>query len=1048
MLVEKILNGLNIRQGEGLTVSFLMLFSVFNGIFLAFYISIANSAFLSRWESKDLPLAYMVSGVLGFLVMRFYAKLERRFNFKKLLQGTLLIILGLVFIFWLGSGWSKSKNGWFSWMMLIWMGPILTLLGLSFWGLAGRLFDLRQAKRLFGLISSGEVLSAILSYLVILALPLSFKGVYGMLGIAVLGLLFSTLLVPLIVYRFQEKLEDEPKIEPVEPKARLKTRDPYFLLISVVAFLAVFNQVSIDFSVLTATDAYFRENQTPNALANFFAVFLGTMSFAELVVKSFLSGRVLGHFGMKLSLLFLPTTMFLGVSGIFIVVAGWEAASVAFFIGILIVKIVEHVLRFSIFDPSFKVLFQPLLAKNRFATQARVEGLVRQGGMTVTGLCLFLVIHSGQFRFVGTILLGLAIVWLVATLLLYREYRAKLMERLHSHSIKSIVPSPVEILSSKIVNFTAEEKIFAINVLEKVEPGLLEVMVPIFLDSEEKSIRASTLEHVQRLRLTGQVPVLIDHMEHEEDADLKAKTAEVIRKMRVFTSQHFSLDKLLKLGNSDQAEARQAAAIGLARVRGLEAQKLMSKLLWDPDPMVRRAAIVTAGKTKKPVYWSRLIDELDSGLYCTVAATALVSVGPPILETDFGFTEKHARPEVQIRIMRIYERIGGPKAIAFLLDKINYPHRDIRYQALLSLNFLGYRASAQEYSPLKNQILKLVEIIVWNMAARLDLGKNEKTERLYLSLKREVLRQFRSLYLILSFICDKQAIKLIRENFRGDAESRSFALEIAEEITPPDLKPLLFPFFEFRSAANTVARFALECPQETMDPIQRLADILAQGPDYVDSWTRACAVDGIYQMALRQAPDALIAATYHHDPVVREVAAWTVYRMDPSIFKRCLAKMSPEDARVMRGLIEAEESTGQLPRLLIFDKVLQLAAAPILSHIPEIILARRSHEVKERRVPAGTPIFKEGQAGDTLILVLEGVVRVHHGDQTIAQIGRNNLLGEIAVVETGVRTLSATAQEPVHMLILHKDWFIDLMADHLEIIPDIVQTIAKRRASH
>ena len=47
--------------------------------------------------------------------------------------------------------------------MFVAVGPMFNLVRLGYWGLAGRLFDLRQAKRLFGLVGAGEELSTIVA---------------------------------------------------------------------------------------------------------------------------------------------------------------------------------------------------------------------------------------------------------------------------------------------------------------------------------------------------------------------------------------------------------------------------------------------------------------------------------------------------------------------------------------------------------------------------------------------------------------------------------------------------------------------------------------------------------------------------------------------------------------------------------------------------------------------------------------------------------------------------------------------------------------------
>ena len=85
-----------------------------------------------------------------------FARLQQRLALHTLLS----ITLGLLFVsaallrlgLWLGSPQALVFG------LVLWYRLLYVLLGLVFWGLAGRLLDLRQGKRLFGLVGTGELL--------------------------------------------------------------------------------------------------------------------------------------------------------------------------------------------------------------------------------------------------------------------------------------------------------------------------------------------------------------------------------------------------------------------------------------------------------------------------------------------------------------------------------------------------------------------------------------------------------------------------------------------------------------------------------------------------------------------------------------------------------------------------------------------------------------------------------------------------------------------------------------------------------------------------
>ena len=67
---------------------------------------------------------------------------------------------------------------------------------------------------------------------------------------------------------------------------------------------------------------------------------------------------------------------------------------------------------------------------------------------------------------------------------------------------------------------------------------------------------------------------------------------------------------------------------------------------------------------------------------------------------------------------------------------------------------------------------------------------------------------------------------------------------------------------------------------------------------------------------------------------------------------------------------------------------------------------------KIEKFPAGKVLFEEGEPGNEVLLVLDGIVRVERGGERLAEYGPGALLGERAHLEDGVRTSSNVAVTP------------------------------------
>lgn len=105
---------------------------------------------------------------------------------------------------------------------------------------------------------------------------------------------------------------------------------------------------------------------------------------------------------------------------------------------------------------------------------------------------------------------------------------------------------------------------------------------------------------------------------------------------------------------------------------------------------------------------------------------------------------------------------------------------------------------------------------------------------------------------------------------------------------------------------------------------------------------------------------------------------------------------------------------------------------------------------------AGKAIFREGDPGNKLYFVLNGVVQIEKGvDEAnttrLARLGRGELLGEISVMDKSVRTATGTAFVDAALAVLSRQQVDTLINTHPKIAAKIflgmAQSLAKRLRS-
>lgn len=190
---KRILSIMDIEAQEASIVFLMLTQSIFLGIFYGALDTASSSLFLSIFPAEQLPIAFTISGVVGILMTSLYSSLQSRMQFGKLAIFNIATVAIITFLLWFGFSFTDSK--WLVFLLLVMLGPLNIVAMVGFWGTAGRIFSLRQGKRLFGLIDSGQIVGVIIasySVPVVLSFGVKTKDILFISAFsAILALLFQ-----------------------------------------------------------------------------------------------------------------------------------------------------------------------------------------------------------------------------------------------------------------------------------------------------------------------------------------------------------------------------------------------------------------------------------------------------------------------------------------------------------------------------------------------------------------------------------------------------------------------------------------------------------------------------------------------------------------------------------------------------------------------------------------------------------------------------------------------------------------------------------------
>ena len=97
---------------------------------------------------------------------------------------------------------------------------------------------------------------------------------------------------------------------------------------------------------------------------------------------------------------------------------------------------------------------------------------------------------------------------------------------------------------------------------------------------------------------------------------------------------------------------------------------------------------------------------------------------------------------------------------------------------------------------------------------------------------------------------------------------------------------------------------------------------------------------------------------------------------------------------------------------------------------------------------AGDVLVREGEPGDSFIVLIAGQATVEKDGQSIRSLGAGDFLGEIALIDGGPRTATVTATSPVEALTVDRAGFGRLMAEFPVVRLDLVSALTQRLREH
>ncbi|MGD2180325.1 Npt1/Npt2 family nucleotide transporter [Lusitaniella coriacea] len=462
--------------------------------------------FLQGFGAEGLPVIYIASALMGSSLGILYSWLQNNLPLKRVF-GTIAVVMAVPLIFFRIGLDIEALNGMFalgtSFALRLWMDAEEILNDLNSQVAANQLFNIREIKRTYPIISSGLLVGDVISgfSLPILVLLIGLKNV---ILVAATMILFGGWTLLYLSKRYKQAFPDTPVRELDELQPNYSTRRTgstlrkYIIPLFIFFILGEVLFLLVEFQFFGELERVYPETVD---LAAFLGLFSGCLGLFELTTQWFVSSRAVERLGVFIAAMFLPISLsFLGFLTITFDLTGLlalDSAQILFF-GAVMLKFFDELLRYTLIAGIEPFLFQPLPSEIRSSMQARVQGIAEPLSTGLTGASIGAVIwlvsraNPGRSEevvrqlqggvFIGAIIL-FSVCWAFSALLLRASYVSLLVQSAEQGrlgfsnvDLKAFKRAIIDSLDRKT---TEEDQRSCIQLLDRIDPeGAGEILAP------------------------------------------------------------------------------------------------------------------------------------------------------------------------------------------------------------------------------------------------------------------------------------------------------------------------------------------------------------------------------------------------------------------------------------------------------------------------------------------------------------------------------------------------------------------------------------------
>ncbi len=387
--LTRLLQWVNLRPEESERTQIMFIFYTTVSVGLRWAEDSTVALFLDEYGTNLLPWMYIASAAMSAGLVFLYSWLQKIFPLRRVIVAIApCMLMPLVLLVVLRWGSNFSYLAVISVFLLrLWVDALYVVNDLNTSIVANQLFNIREIKRTYPLVSSGILVADVISGF---SLPwlVQYATLNKIILIACVVILLGSGILFYLTHHYRAAFPESPqRLIPEEQASRARfIKSPLkryvWQLFAFVGLLQVIGLL-IDFQYLREL----KSNLSDRELASFLGLFGGMLGLCELLLQWFISSRLIERMGVFFTATLLPITVGFSLPGVLVLLHLIPAIqSQSFFWGLVIVKFCDELLRYTFVMSSGPILYQPIPEAIRSRMQTLSGGTAEAIATGLTGL--------------------------------------------------------------------------------------------------------------------------------------------------------------------------------------------------------------------------------------------------------------------------------------------------------------------------------------------------------------------------------------------------------------------------------------------------------------------------------------------------------------------------------------------------------------------------------------------------------------------------------------------------------------------------------------